>query len=41
LTINYSRCMNPSHYAPFVRTAQVIFASAANSPSTVACTWNL
>ena len=38
LVINYSRCMNPSHYAPFVRTAQVILASAVSSPSTVACT---
>ena len=38
LTIDYSGCMNQSHYAPFVRTAQVMSASAANSPSTVAVT---
>ena len=41
LAIYHCRCMNPSHHAPFVRTAQVIFASAAISPSTVACTANL
>ena len=39
--VHYSRYMNLGHHAPFERTAQVILASAAISPSTVAWTANL